>query len=91
MTHPNSIMKDFGKAFSSSKKRKTFFPKMIAEKILSFDPGKSDFVAVGTTKPLEPSITGLTWEEVQALALHVTKGRVLKKRLRGRGHITTFS
>lgn len=84
MTHPNSIMRDFGKAFSSSpKKRVVLSPEMIAEKILAFDPGTSDFVAVGTTKPMEPSATGITWKDVRTLALEVTKGKQPKKRVKG--------
>lgn len=41
----------------------------IAKKILSFDPGDdATFVAVGINKPMEPSTTGLTWNDIRALA-----------------------
>jgi hypothetical protein len=86
MTHPNSIMKDFGKAFSSPKKRKALSVEQIAEKILAFDPGNADFVAVGVKTPMEPSATNLTWNDIRALAL--AKGKQPKKRVNG--HLNNY-
>ena len=41
----------------------------IAKKILAFDPGDdATFVAVGINEPMKPSATGLTWQDIRALA-----------------------
>lgn len=69
MTHPNSIMKDFGKAFSPPQKRKALTVEVIARKILAFDAGPhATFIAVGLHDPMTDSATGLTWQHIQALA-----------------------
>lgn len=70
MTHPNQLMKDFGKAFKPRKPSSpSITPQEVARKILAFDPGNDTlFIAVGINEPLQPSTTGLTWQHIRALA-----------------------